>query len=208
MNQGTLSEQLAIPDGVLEPFIREAAQAIDRVHRVPFVGRIPVYYQSGRYGGYTPETEDGPRRFEISPDSPYPRLTMAHEVGHFLDDLLGHFVVYSSMEPNSPIAAVLAVIERSQAVQEIRGYLETTPAVERTVRYQLNYWLSAPEVWARAYAQYIVARSESVTLRAEVQLAKIVTGPAIYQNVQWDEEDFATIAEAIDHLFQDLGWRP
>src|SRR5689334_8965635 len=81
----------------LRAHVKEALSAIDSVHTIPELPELPVAFtEKEQYGGYIPEMENRPRSLEISTLGPTPRLTFVHEFGHFLDNALGGFQVYST----------------------------------------------------------------------------------------------------------------
>jgi hypothetical protein len=68
----------------------------------------------------------------------------------------------------------------------------------------VTYLLLEEEVWARSYAQYIALRSGDATMQPQV--ADIRRRP-IYGARHWEDADFEQVADAIDALFEGLGWR-
>lgn len=168
MDSQSVGRLVERPSGPLEPRLREALAAIDAVHRVTDLPTIPVTYGARRFGGYTPLTDDGIRCIVVSPIGPHPRLTLLHEMGHYLDDRMGNFTVYSSTQPDSILSDVLRVIERSHAVKLMRAYLAEAADMPIAINYQLRHWLEPVEGWARAYVQYIVSRSENIELRNDL----------------------------------------
>jgi hypothetical protein len=70
----------------------------------------------------------------------------------------------------------------------------------------LRYLLDLPEIWARAYAQYIAIRSGNAALGRA--LAAVRSDPdMLHPGVHWTDADFTPIATAIDDLFKEVGWR-
>ncbi len=183
-----------------------AIEAIVAVHRVAHLPSIDVYFTaSDRYGGYTPTTEEHTRRLELSVVALTPRLTLVHEFGHFLDDAIGGFEVYSSQELGSPVSAVIAAAEYTRAIRTLREYERQTHGTFSVERAQVISRLQEVEIWARAYAQYIALRSGDTQLLLDVQKRRDIE-IGVLQNEQWKWDDFDVIAAAIDILLENLGW--
>jgi len=177
--------------------VRAAIAAVDKVHDD---GALPVTPMIGRLapgdvalGRYTADPDGRPIQIAVRNDSRHwPALTTAHEIGHLLDhQVLGKAGEYASA--TSPVfkdfrSAVLA----SASAKDIAALPPHIRADFFTFR----------EFWARAYAQYIAAKSGDPLLRA--QLVKIRTGSQGWR--QWSDEDFAPISTAIDELFRAKGW--
>ena len=79
-----------------------------------------------------------------------------------------------------------------------------------------KYAHSDIELWARAYAQYIAVRSGDLAMMAQLRMQQETYTDAAAQKwqtpelaipVQWQDDDFEPIAQAIDELFAALGWK-
>ena len=197
-----ISTYLVRPEEALLTAVDVGLSLIEKVHGVFPLPLVPIYYlETARAGGYTPQ----PRSIEISLLSPRPVLTIVHEVGHLLDDALGDFEVYSSMEQGTPIYSVVQTALQSESMQAMQEYLAVTSGMTLT-RLNVMKWMDVPEIWARAYAQYIALRSEDVMLQIHLQEEISLAQEEIERYVQWQYEDFAPIAGAIDEMFEQLGW--
>jgi hypothetical protein len=175
--------------------IKAGLRAIDRTLRLPDLPPVAVTFtESRRYGGYTPGTDE--RGIELSLRTPTPRLTTVHEVGHFLDDALGNFEVYSSMEPGTPVNRVAFREFEEQARNIVPIPLERAQVLNR---------LHVVEIWARCFAQYIALRSEEEHLREDILLRRAMEA-GVLVNEQWEEEDFAPVAQEMDAMFKTLRW--
>jgi hypothetical protein len=199
--------QVQAPEGPLRSLIHEALAAIDVVHLATDLPSVPVVYGSRRFGGYIPASDIVPRHIELSLVGPHPRLSLVHEIGHFLDDRLGDFVVYSSTQQDSVLSPVLDAIQNSDAFVRMRQYLASGRDVPVPIRFQLLHWLEPVEAWARAYAQYITARSLHPALSEELKIATQLDRIEIYQYVQWADIDFEPVADTIEAVFRRLGWQ-
>lgn len=71
--------------------------------------------------------------------------------------------------------------------------------------------MTAEELWARSYAQFVVTMSGLERLRASLDALRrresgdVALG-AVYFPRQWDDDDFVEIGNAIEDLFRRLGW--
>ena len=192
----------------MEPIARHALNAVDAVHTVLDVPAVSVFYtyDIDRFGAYVPEQDSSARRFELSYYGPYPGLTLTHEVGHFLDHALGEFDVYLSSEPVSAFSRVMQQLESSLAVLSLRHTLASRTDLPQMQRFQLLYWLSPQEQWARAYAQFIAAHSGDAKLTQAIEQARDARGIEVFRNVHWGAADFAAIDAEISTAFMKLGW--
>ena len=188
--------------------VEAAIAAIALAHLISGLPQIDVHFTTAdRFGGYMPESDERPRSISVSELGLTPRLTTAHEFGHFVDDAIGGFETYASQEPTSSVFQVIAVAERTRAIQYLREYEQLTRGTFSLERAQVMNRLESVEIWARVYAQYIALRSRDAQLLTEVQTRRDIEN-GVLKNEQWEWEDFAPIASAIDALMQHLGWRP
>lgn len=105
---------------------------------------------------------------------------------------------------------------RSDAVKNLRkrknmpSYQTANKAGEEVMvkvsKSHLKYLTQDDELWARAYTQYIAEKSDDATALAEL-LTEMTDSVAdsVYTS-QWRAGDFDEISEAIDELFEFLGW--
>jgi len=108
-------------------------------------------------------------------------------------------------------------VERSEATSLLRGLarahrVAAPDADGSTVFFRVDstyvgFLMRAPELWARSYAQYVATRSGDAILKAQLAVACERLPGMPYYPEQWDDDDFAPIAEAIDELFRGKGWR-
>jgi hypothetical protein len=182
-----------------------AAKAIDGVHGDGQLEEFPVKaLRSSRGVAGVTRISIGGRisGVDINPSGPWPELTVCHELGHVLD----HVVFGGGRELGSTVAGgqltdVMQAIGRSAAVKRLRDSAATADLPDVMRKRISNYLLYAPELWARAYAQYVASKTDDVALRK--QLAKRLEAKGAEQ---WEADDFAPIATAIDDLFASLGW--
>ncbi len=209
MRTARLKAKLIVPEGDLQPIVQEVIASIDSIHQIVEFPPIPIVFTAApaSFGRYVPG-DRRPERIELSLDGPHPRLSFAHEIGHLLDHALNHFDIYATQRRNSPLHAVLKEIERSFAVQTLRNMEAGREPLDSGVRIaQIRYWLQPPELWARAYAQYIAVRSGNDMMSAEVGVSRQLEPFAGYVYVQWETEDFGPIMVIIEEVLRNLGWR-
>lgn len=197
-----------------------AIAAIDKVHGDGDLPEIPVGWnrEKKREGFFRSRNGVG-TLVQVSRYAQSPRMTLVHELGHFID-LNGIGDRYSASNPKSGeyrpnrsqasmlVNPVMAVIESSDAVQHFQKLLAGPSVIRygnsevKVDKKWLKYAVSREELWARAYSQYIADRSGNPELLAELRVSQ---KPSLYRD-QWTDEDFKTIADAFDKLFSDLGW--
>jgi hypothetical protein len=185
---------------------KAALEQVDSVLVLPALPMIPILLtDEPRFGGYQPEIDGQPRNIQISLVAPTIRLTIVHEIAHFLDDALGNFQAYASCEPNSPLQSVLASVEQSKTIRYLREYVSQTYGQFSPERSQVLNRLEKVEIWARCFVQYIALRSGDVQLLLDIQVRKDMEA-GILQNEQWDWNDFTSIAPVMDDFFKSIGW--
>jgi SPP1 gp7 family putative phage head morphogenesis protein len=180
--------------------MKRVLDVIDDLHDDGALPSIPVVGKVSKknLGHYCHETYTG-RAVEIGVKAAgsHPGLTLAHEIGHFLDHHgMGAAGTFQSTVPGSRVGAVVDLLKATPTWKRIRneaGGIDTTA-----------YYESAKETWARAYAQYIAEESEDPELLR--QLDSIRLGFASWR--QWPAAEFAPIRDAMRTLFTDLGWNP
>ena len=207
MTTTSISSRILIPRDSLQDIVLRALNRSDSVHTVSNVPVMPLAITEGpRFGGYVPEREEEVRHFELSRYGPHFELSITHEVGHFLDHLLGSFDRYSSNLTPSPLDEVMKALNNTQAITNLRAAIQSSSNLLITHRYQILYWLEPQEQWARSYAQFIATRTGDALLLEDIEASRNLDGPAVFRNVQWEYDDFAAIAIAIEAAFRKLGW--
>lgn len=123
----------------------------------------------------------------------HPELTIAHEVGHWLD--------HGGKGKNAFATDVLTgeLADWWQSVQNSASFksLQTL----RDSRKML-YYTSPTEAWARSYAQFIAEESGDPTLLQQVKDIRAEPLP----ERQWEEADFAPIRQEMRNVFIKWGW--
>lgn len=217
--QGTpVSSVLTIPArSPLAGELREAMAAVDGVHGDGQLDTIPVSLVSGtNYEAAYRTRADKAVDIQLRRDGKERRISLVHEVGHWLD----HQQLHATMGAQSDPAVRLAsqrVIDTIKVTDQFQ-YWRDLRAGKRDIIYTradgsqgsyapsrafMDYVMEDEELWARAYTQYIVIRSQQPEMLQE--LAAYRTRPAGFD--QWDEVDFVPVANAIDVLMGAIGWR-
>lgn len=212
--------------GIIRNAMDETLAAIDGVHGDGSLPTIPVKPTSGEYrmGAYRREfSATGKARsvdIGVSTKGERKELTLAHEIGHFLDyEQIGIArqvtgVIYGTpIEPE--VANVVQALRSSRAAQRIgdlmAGRDQLRYANDATKTYGADfkycqYLRSDIELWARGYAQYIAVRSKNPSMLESVKKAVDGAASGAAYPSQWEDDDFAPIAKAIDELFLSKGW--
>lgn len=177
-------------------------------------GRVPIRIKNleGGTEGHYMRRSGEPVEIAVDPAGRHPAFTLAHEVGHFLDHR-GIGADRSDMASELSDAQVSDVMRRlddTPEVRRLRGLLSEphvtweTPAGPVEVPVEPSfvlYLLRRREMFARAFAQWVAARSEDPTLLAQLDRARVRPYPA-----QWTETSFAPVAEAFDRMAEEQGW--
>jgi hypothetical protein len=196
----------------LKAHIDAAASAIVRVHTTPPLPPITVRMatESTRSGGYVPEREADEnglpvtRHINISSRGLSPRLTFLHEWGHYIDNWLGSFDDYASTAGG--LLPILGQIEATGALNALRA-IEASRSSSFYDRIETLRLLVPQELWARAYAQYVVLRSDDPVMKDEIVLRRSDEREPLPHLEYWDWPDFERIAREIDVFMQRKGWQ-
>lgn len=140
-----------------------------------------------------------------------PELSLAHEIGHFLDhsglpsggSATGPRRYFASTKPAwRRMQLLMRTIRRTPTYQTIAA-VARVPGVPGVTRWK--YLRHRNEIFARAYAQYVAWRSGDPVMRE--QLDAILSHPK-RRFEHWPYEEFLPIVEAFDRLFEgkELGW--
>lgn len=218
-----VSAHLTLPTHALRAALDEALALIDTLHTDGPLPSIHVLFDSslppGELGAYrvTP-----PHEIAINPAGSTRHSTFAHEIGHFLDQL--------GLSPNQPKVRVFssdaAAAGLSSALTGWWGAVQVSPQYQalagarasgaRSITVQgfsvpindaaLQYFLQPPELFARAYQQWVALRANDATMTAEFQARR--SGLPYGRMMYWSDRDFAPIAAEIDAAFRQEGWMP
>lgn len=196
-----VADSLRLPEGGDRELRRAAQRALDAVssvHGARLRGtRRPLptvdVAETGAARGSLRRRRSWPTAITLGRSSWRPEMMTAHEIGHFVDLAALPGEDYASrVEPTPEVARVMRRIEDSAAYR----------AVQRLGQGAMG---DPEELFARAYAQWIAWRSGSTQMRQQVDRALASRVPA-RRLLQWGYGDFLPIAEAMDELFEAMGW--
>jgi len=202
---------------------RAGLEAIDNAHGDGDLPALPVK-RSGttrRSGGYASSRARGtPKWIELSARGDTPGLSMAHEVGHFLDhQAIDKRGAYAS-ETSPLLGGWRDATHASDAYRRLKALSGAGPLAQvditrpdgskESVEYRVDrrwvqYALQDRELFARSYAQYVANRGGVSLLQKELGAERASDLHQRYPS-QWDDADFEPIAGALDALFRGLGW--
>jgi hypothetical protein len=204
----SLSTCIQAPEGALKPIVAEVVETVDSLHGVTGLPQVSITYTEyfRPFARYHPN--DGAPLIELSNRGPHPRLSLAPEIGHLLDHALGGFYEYASEKRRLALYRAIQQIERSRAVRTLqRASRSKAPLEPGADARQIDYWLQPPELWARAYAQYVAVRANNREMLIDLQVSIDLEDIGLYKNVQWDSTDFEPIAATIDTVLEELEWQ-
>ena len=204
---GKVSDALTVPAGKLKPDVQGTLDAIDKVHGADKLPTIPIKSSSSKKnnGSYNykqdPATGEWvPGKIMVNRKAPHPRITTAHEIGHYLDHVKA--VNFTSPE----YKAWQAAIQDSSAIKHMDGlyHKDTVPMFDKGKLIQwrpdkkyIHYTQRPQEQFARSYSQWIATKSGDTTMLSELD---DIRRSKVYQT-QWSDDDFEPISKAMDDLF-------
>ncbi len=152
-------------------------------------------------------------QIKISSNSKNKEFTLLHEIGHIIDNqALGTKGVNESEQPKSLLISILQAIEKTGLIMELRKMQKRKKMMYNNRLIQilpddyirLNYYLQPKELWARAYTQYIIIKSENTYLKE--QLSSEYQREAIFKT-QWLENDFENVIFEIETFLIQQKWK-
>lgn len=203
--------------------------------------KLPVLKQpslsGGAFGRYTRETRRlsidnaEPAFIELSQAAPHPGMTLLHEFGHYLDNLMvqraeryfGSVEALAGIE-SSGVATdayrnLFTIYGRTQQFDSLRTTLEhyrklagdpLAAAAEREYAKEaaehIEYLLSPVEVWARAFAQFMARRHGGTELKRELEEMLDLEFTNRRLPMHWANGQQADMMiEAVEQVLRDLG---
>lgn len=203
-----VSHSLQVPLGGRFDAIRDAIDAIDRVH---LDGQIPtISVHRGSSGLQNAGGMFDPGRGELyvyDQAGRHARVVAYHEIGHIID--------VHGLPPFGTLASHVL-----PALDDWRNAVVDSEAI-RTAASALNqplhpvtrdaletYFLTPHEVWARSYAQYIATKSGDADSLGLLLAEQAQFAGGVVLNSHWDIVEFIPIMAEIDTLFASFGWIP
>ena len=189
--------------------------AIAKVHGVPAsIPNVPVKvkgYLGGSRGLYYFYNPLGGSQIHIAKHGVHGvAATMVHEYGHFLDHHLHGtgkptISAVGTLRRAPELKGVMTAIHRSEAVKSlVQRHRENVDSGDYRHTQASRYLLMQPELYARAYAQWIGLRSGSAHVQGGVREAREIWASHGYA-AQWSDRDFAPIAREFDRMFARRG---
>lgn len=184
--------------------VNDVLAVIDSVHGDGPLKNIPVGHNTGgslgafSYIGGEARGIDylysGPREWGL-----HPELTLAHEIGHWLDKSGRPSRNWITDDLNGELKPWWEAVKTSEAWKS----LEAMPRDTWRQREKRDYYLNPKEAWARSYAQFIAEESGDKTMAAQVSDIR----GEVLPDRQWKAEDFAPVRAAMAELFTAWGWK-
>lgn len=194
--------------------IDHALDAIAKVHDIPAnLKRIPIKVKGnlgGSEGQYLVYNPWGTNEIHVAKHAAEPAGAVTHEYGHFLDHHLfgsGEPTLngLGTMKRNPEMKNLMVTLNRSEAVKSlVKKHKENQANGDWRHTQASTYLLMQPEIFARAYEQYIGVRSGSKHIQASVEGMKTGWARHGYQ-AQWEARDFEPIAREFDRLLHKRG---
>ena len=177
-------------------FVNRALGAVGQVHGIPKQDRGAAVRSIPGPLGRSRRGRRGIGAIDVGEDSWRPELMALHEIGHFVDDVLGGGSYASTAEkPTDAMAALLEAVRASAAWAASAAL----PDDERKI------WRRPSEVFARVYSQYVAWRSGSIRLRR--QMDRALQSPELRRRLlQWGYEDWLPVMMAMDRLLTEAKW--
>lgn len=188
--------------------VRAGLNVIGNVHEVPHnIPKVRVNIQVMEYGlwGYYKLGSGATREIGVNAYAPGPRMTVAHEYGHFLDHQL-----FGSGKPglsgvathsnNQEVKALMKVAAKSPEIKRLRAKLRDPMTPPHHAEY-IAYLLMPAEIFARSYSQWVAQRSGDQSMRAELRDVRSTDRETHGYESQWSDANFYPLAREFDRLF-------
>ena len=214
--------EVTVKTPALERAVRSALDLIDGIHGDGNLPKIPIVEtKSGTSLGRLKVNGNTLKPIDITihKAGDRPRMTTAHEMGHYLDwsgIKSSHRTATGGIDyrkdprfkqliealDKSEAGKALAKLETQHSVQYTQGTITSQVKIDKKY---LAYLRSDEEVWARAYSQYIATKSQDPGMMAELEHTIRFGQQRVYTE-QWQHDDFKPIVKEFDRLFKSLGW--
>jgi len=185
--------------GKVAPELERAFQAIQQAHTIRGLRPVRVRVVDGRShrGCFVRSQIPGDYTIEVGREDRAPAAVFVHEVAHYLDAHgFGDQDTAELASENGDVFAQWRTAVRASAYYsdvDRKCVVSVSQRQMEVSRYE--YLLSDRELFARSYMQWIALRSQD-----EVLLAQVNEGRREGIPTQWADDDFASIAAALDEL--------
>ncbi len=170
---------------------------IDGVHGDGPLAAIPVTNKpgSGNLGVFRHYQNGKAVEIGYTTKGTQQELTLAHEIGHWLD------------HSGAPGLNVLATDTAGGVFDDVLKAAKKTKSfaalsAQCPTQKMRDYYLSHPEVFARAYSQFIAEESGDATMLQQVADVRADVLP----DRHWETADFAPVRAELRKAFVKLGW--
>jgi hypothetical protein len=200
-----LRDVLHVEPGKHTRFARRVIGVIAAIHTIsdvpPLSIRVLAQPDRERHGSF-----DG-SLIVVNRLSATRELALVHEVGHALDRFgIGTEVHVDASTAQHPLLRDWQrSVSQSRAVQRLHELRAEMPASGTAAGSYIDYILSARELFARSYAQWIALRSGDEELLTDVERIRADRNP-LMTLVQWESDEFDLLADVFDQLMETLGW--
>jgi hypothetical protein len=92
-------------------------------------------------------------------------------------------------------------VDQSEALEQLESLSSAPPLPELTQAF--GYLLRTEELFARSYVEWVTVRSDDDSLHEELGLSISTLKYPEY----WGFDDFGPIADQLDLVFEELGWK-
>jgi hypothetical protein len=193
--------------------VKSALDVIGKVHGDGKLPKIPFFI--GDYQNHGVYNHQGPKATGITTrqGGGHMELNSLHEIGHFLDHQGIHKRGEFASHTDVRLKPLMKAISQSESVKTLQTLAKTGKAngsngkSYRVSTRQIQYQLRPHEMFARAYAQWVVLRSGDENLKKQLQgVLDEIEGQKVKRPRQWPEKDFEPIAREFDKAFRKIGW--
>lgn len=226
---------IAILDNVLPkgfsskgPLAQKQKEMADRFEGMDTRLAVMTEKLEGAHGEYR-FVGNSPVKIAIDRSGPHPTTTALHELGHWLDhqelsDGPGFATAGAGVTPE--MREFVSVAYRSAAMRQLSSLydadrvrlgsgasartVEVGPESKQKIRKYVDYLQDPVEIWARAFSQWAAKRSGDRTAIREIDDQvfedRNPSNTMLYESwTQWDDDDFAPIAEAVEAVLRTRG---
>jgi hypothetical protein len=209
-----------VSDAMVARYHKDVAEhVLTRIDSLHSDGRLPVIpitnapARARYFGAFHHRPGGDGVKISIRAGGSHKELTLAHEIGHFLD-LDGTPGVGFASHGSDTFKPWIDAVEKSDAVSGLRKLMSGRSRLKLpggsqhiVARDYVRYLLEPHEMWARSYAQWVAVRSGDAVMLRQIESIRSedLMGEVAYTR-QWGDNDFEKVADAIDEVMGRLGW--
>ncbi len=214
-----ISQAFDASDLSANPFLYRAVELIEQVHACgPLPTVIFKHAPSASELEYRPAF---PPQIVIDSAGRHKLPMMIHCIGHLIDQFGLGSGGYDSFESrklrgakySGPLSDWWVAVHGTETVRTLYFAMDDPPRLKSSIKgteiipekMDLAYLVSAEELWARSYLQYITVKTNDPVLVAFLKATLDQRAFTLFE--QWPAREFTAIEVQIDALFARLGWR-